>query len=84
MNTFNSLSEAKKYVDSFSRPSGYNNYAWDVTKKLALEAWESYLNGRPFQRKINYLCSEFYFMIQNPANGEYIIPKNSFKMLATA
>lgn len=79
MNTFNSLSEVKKYVDSFSRPSGYNNYAWDITKKLALEAWDSYLSGQPFHRKINYLCSEFYKMIQNPTNGEFIVPKNSFR-----
>lgn len=84
MNTLNSLSEVKKYVDSFSRPAGYNNYAWDVTKKLALEVWESYLNGRPFRRSINFMCNEFYKMIQNPDNGEYIIPKNSFRMLGNA
>lgn len=84
MNTLNSLSEVKKYVDSFSRPLGYNTYAWDITKKLAIEAWESHLSGRPFQRKINYLCKEFYAMIQNPSNGEYIVPKSSFRMLANA
>jgi hypothetical protein len=84
MNTLNSLSEAKKYVDSFSRPAGYNNYAWDITKKLAIEAWDSYLSGRPFQRRINYLCAEFYRMIQNPASGEYIIPRHTFRMLTNA
>lgn len=81
MSTFSNLSEAKKYVDSFPRPIGYNNYAWDVTKKLALEAWDSYLHGTPFRRKINYLCNEFYNMIKNPANGEFIVPGNSFRRL---
>jgi hypothetical protein len=82
MSTMNSLPDAKRYVDSFARPDGYNHYAWDVTKKLAMEAWESYLNGRPYRRRINYMCSEFYKMIQRPEDGEFIIPRNSFRMLS--
>lgn len=81
MNTMNTLPEAKKYVDSFSRPEGFNNYAWEVTKKLALEAWESYLEQRPFRRQINYMCKEFYSMIRRPEDGEYILPRSSFRML---
>jgi hypothetical protein len=81
MQTMNTLPEAKKYVDSFSRPEGFNNYAWEVTKKLALEAWESYLDKRPFRRQINYMCKEFYAMIRRPEDGEYILPRNSFRML---
>lgn len=72
--------EVRKYVDSFSRPNGYSPYAWNITKKLALEAWDSYLQNRPFHRQVNYLCKEFYQMIKSPENGEFIIPRTSFKM----
>jgi hypothetical protein len=77
----NTMPEAKKYVDSFSRPDGFNNYAWEVTKKLALEAWESYLEKRPFHRQINYMCKEFYAMIRRPEDGEYIVPRSKIRML---
>jgi len=75
------LAEVRRYIDSFSRPNGYSPYAWNVTKKLALEAWESYLHQRPFRRSVNYLCKEFYQMIQRP-DGEYILPRNTFRMLS--
>jgi hypothetical protein len=74
------ISEVKKHIDSFPRPTGYNPYAWNVTKKIALEVWESYLHQRPFRRPVNYMCKEFYEMIQQP-NGEYILPRGSFRML---
>lgn len=76
-----SPNEIRRYVDSFARPNGYSPYAWNVAKKLALEAWESYLQGKPFRRQVNYMCSEFYKMIQRPDDGEFILPKNSFRML---
>jgi hypothetical protein len=82
MNTLMTLAEVKRYVDSFSRPNGYSPYAWNVTKKLALEVWDSYLSGRPFRRPVNYMCQEFYQMIRKPDNGEFILPKNSFRMLS--
>ncbi|MCC6599450.1 MAG: hypothetical protein IT223_02125 [Crocinitomicaceae bacterium] len=75
------LSEVKRHIDSFSRPNGYSPYAWNVTKKLALEVWESHLEQRPYRRQVNFLCKEFYQMIQHP-DGEYILPKNSFRMLS--
>lgn len=77
-----SLSEAKRYVDSFSRPVGYNTHAWTVTKKLAMEAWECHIDHRHFNKPINYLCSEFYHMIRTP-NGDYIVPMGSFQALAS-
>jgi hypothetical protein len=76
----NNLNEVKRYIDSFSRPAGYNLYAWDVTKRLALEVWESHLEKKRFNRSVNYLCKEFYQMIQQPESGEYILPKGSFRM----
>ncbi len=81
MNNEITLPEAKRYVDSFSRPNGYSPYAWDVTKKLAMEAWGSYLANRPFRRQVNYMCNEFYAMIQRPDDGQFIIPSGSFRML---
>jgi hypothetical protein len=81
MNTTWSINEVKRYIDSFARPSGYNPYAWSVTKKLALEVWESYLTGRPFRRKVNYMCSEFYKMIERP-DGESLLPRGSYRSLA--
>ncbi|MEZ4799372.1 MAG: hypothetical protein R2809_06280 [Flavobacteriales bacterium] len=76
------LHEVQRHIDSFSRPNGYNPYAWNVTKKLALEVWASYLQNRPFRRPVNYLCQEFYQMIRRPEDGEYILPKGSFRMLS--
>jgi len=26
--------DAQRHINSFSRPYGYNSYAWEVTKKL--------------------------------------------------
>lgn len=72
------LAEAKRHIDSVQRPEGYSTYAWNVTKKVALEVWECYFAGRPLSRKINYFCNEFYQMIKMP-NGGYIIPRNSFR-----
>jgi len=74
----NSLSEVRRYIDSFARPNGYNTYAWEVARKMAYEAWDCYLSQRPFRKPINYFCSEFYQMIRKP-NGEYIVPEKSFR-----
>ena len=74
------IADAKRYIDSFSRPNGYNTYAWNVTKKMALEVWDCYLHNRPFRKPINYLCQEFYHMIKNP-DGQYIVPEQSFRKL---
>lgn len=78
----NTLPEVQKYIDSFERPNGYNLYAWDVTKRLALEVWRSYLENRPFRRPVNFLCKEFYQMIRRPEDGQFILPENSFRMLS--
>jgi len=72
------LSDAKRHINSISRPNGYNSYAWNVTKKIALEAWACYLEGRRFRRPINYLCKEFYSMITTP-DGQTIVPNSRIK-----
>ena len=59
-----SLAEVKRYIDSFPRPNGYNTYAWNVTKKTALEVWRCYFENKTYYRPLNYLCAEFYDMIR--------------------
>jgi hypothetical protein len=70
----NSLHEVQNYIDSFARPSGYNNHAWRAVKKLALHAWECYLTNQSFGHSANFLCKEFYLMVRNK-DGKYIIPE---------
>jgi hypothetical protein len=74
------LNDIKVYIDSFTCPAGYNHYAWEVTKKLALEVWESHLENKRFTRPVNFLCMEFYQMIRKPGSEEFILPKGSFRM----
>jgi len=64
----NNLIEAKRHIDSFSRPMGYNTYAWNVTKKTALEVWRCHFNNEPYYRPLNFLCNEFYEMIKTSTN----------------
>lgn len=71
------LRDAQRYIDSFSRPEGFNTYSWRVVKKMALTAWECHLNGKRFDRSVNYMCKEFYMMVQDP-RGQYIIPNAKF------
>lgn len=68
------LVEARRHVDSFARPQGFNTYSWRVVKKLAMRAWESHLEGKRFERSVNFMCREFYLMIQDP-DGQFIIPQ---------
>lgn len=73
----NNLAEARKYIDGFRRPDGLNVYSWRAVKKLALHAWDCYLNGKRFNHSINFMCREFYLMIRDP-KGEFIIPNTKF------
>jgi hypothetical protein len=69
------IAEARRHIDSFARPQGFNTYSWRVVKKMALRAWESHLEGEKFERSVNFMCREFYLMIQD-TQGQYIIPKS--------
>lgn len=71
------LIEVKKYIDSFSRPLGYNTYAWNVTKKTALEVWRCHFNNEPYYRPLNFLCKEFYEMIKTNSGDSLIISKTT-------
>jgi hypothetical protein len=80
MNTITNPADVRMYIESFSRPNGYSPYAWNVTKKIALEIWDCYLSGRSYSRPVNFMCDEFYQMIQKPGTGEMIIPRAGIKM----
>lgn len=71
------LAEAHRYINSFPRPTGLNTYSWTALKRLALYAWDCYLNGQKFNHSINFLCKEFYLMIRTP-EGEFIVPEKQF------
>lgn len=73
----NTIAEAHRYINSFARPQGFNNYSWLVLKKLALRAWECYLTNQRFDHSINFMNKDFYRMIQTP-EGKYIVPEKSF------
>ena len=68
------LAEANRYIDSFKKPEGLNHYSWSAIKKLALLAWECYLENKRFNRTANFLCREFYQMIRDE-QGNLIIPQ---------
>ena len=59
------LSEAKRHIDSFSRPQGFNVYSWRAVKKMAMKVWESYLEGKKHDRTYNFMCKEFYQMTRD-------------------
>lgn len=80
MTTINNPAEVRKHIESFARPNGYSPYAWNVTKRIAQEIWDCHLAGRSYSRPVNFMCNEFYQMIQMPETGEYIIPRAGFKM----
>ena len=48
--TISNLAEARQWIDSFPRPVGFSPYAWSSTKRIALEVWKSFFNGKRFQR----------------------------------
>lgn len=60
------LAEARLWVERFPRPYGFNTYAWETTKKLALQVWRCHFEGRAFQRTLNYMHPSFYDMIRTP------------------
>ncbi len=73
----NNLAEANRYINSFPRPVGLNSYSWSALKRLALYAWDCYLNNRRFTHSINFMCKEFYLMIRTP-EGKFIVPERHF------
>ena len=64
--SINNLADARMWIESFPRPGGFNTYAWETTKKLALQVWRCHFEGRAFQRTLNFMHPSFYDMIRTP------------------
>ena len=54
------------WVERFPRPAGFSPYAWNTTKRIALEVWKCHFAGRSFRRTLNFMHPLFYQMIQTP------------------
>lgn len=65
-NSITDLVTAASYINSFPRPEGFNPYAWNTTKRIALEVWKCYFAGRRFERTLNFMHPSFYKMIKSP------------------
>jgi len=64
--SISNLAIARKWVDSFPRPVGFNPYAWHSTKRIAMEVWRCALSNRRFDRTLNFMHPTFYSMIRTP------------------
>jgi hypothetical protein len=71
-NSINNLAEARLWIERFSRPVGFNTYAWETTKRLALQVWRCYFDGRSFERTLNFMHPTFYDMIRTPEGNSLL------------
>lgn len=76
--TISNLAQARQWIDSFPRPVGFSPYAWSSTKRIALEVWKSFFNGKRFQRTLNFMHPSFYSMIRTP-EGFPILKEKSIR-----
>ena len=77
------LAEARLWIEHFPRPVGFNAYAWDTTKRLALQVWRCHFDGRAFQRTLNFMHPSFYDMIRTP-EGISLVPEHLVRRHAQA
>ena len=61
-----SLAEARLWVERFARPNGFSPYAWNTTKRIAMEVWKCHFSNRQFRRSVNFMHPLFYQMIRTP------------------
>ena len=60
------LAQARLWVERFARPVGFSPYAWNTTKRIALEVGRCHFGNRQFQRTLNFMHPLFYQMIRTP------------------
>ena len=75
-----SLEEARRHVNGFPRPEGFNQHAWSTTKRLAMLVWRCHFEGRAYNRTLNYLHPSFYEMIRTP-EGVSIVHESAVRRL---
>jgi hypothetical protein len=71
-----SLSDARLWVSSFPRPTGFSPYAWSTTKRIALEVWKCYFFNRAFDRTVNFMHPSFYLMIRTPEGSPLLVERS--------
>ncbi|HIO16582.1 MAG TPA: hypothetical protein EYN28_00725 [Flavobacteriales bacterium] len=74
--TINDIAQARLWVNSFPRPSGFNPYAWNTTKRIALEIWKCYFANRSFERTVNFMHPSFYIMIRTPEGAPLLVERS--------
>lgn len=74
--SISNLPTAKLWIDSFPRPVGFNPYAWNTTKRIALEIWKCYFSKKAFDRTVNFMHPSFYNMIRTPEGHPLLVEKS--------
>ena len=74
--SINNLPEARLWVSSFPRPSGFGPYAWNTTKRIALEVWKCHFIHRAFDRTVNFMHPSFYDMIRTPEGAPLLVERS--------
>lgn len=74
------LPQARMWVEQFARPMGFSPYAWNTTKRIALEVWKCHFAGRQFRRTLNFMHPSFYQMIKTP-EGLSLVPEKCMRGL---
>jgi hypothetical protein len=77
-NSIHNIVEARLWIDSHPRPSGFSPYAWGSTKKIALQVWKSFFLGEKFDRTLNFMHPTFYSMIRTP-EGQPILREKTIR-----
>ena len=73
-----SLPQASLWVERFARPQGFSPYAWNTTKRIAMEVCKCHFSGRQFARTLNFMHPLFYQMIRTP-EGLPLVPANCIR-----
>jgi len=75
-NSIADITQARLWVNSFPRPIGFNPYAWNTTKRIALEIWKCYFSNRSFDRTVNFMHPSFYTMIRTPEGAPLLVERS--------
>jgi hypothetical protein len=73
-----SPAQAHLWVGRFARPQGFSPYAWNTTKRIAMEVWKCHFAGRQFARTLNFMHPLFYQMIRTP-EGLPLVPESCIR-----
>ena len=69
------------WVEQFARPMGFSPYAWNTTKRIAMEVWKCHFRWTPVPPHLEFHASVFYQMIKTP-EGLSLVPESCMRGLA--